>query len=347
MRGHHGTAISHIEGGVKIISELHPSTKPTEIWSISTIPYAEPSILNPIFIRLDRQASEISAGRKRLLLDQVLDDKASGYHEDIPLIFTSLEQARNSLDHIRTFAMRFIKSAMSQPSSSDLVRRALTLEIVKSLSFIRLQQWSTALKSFIQNYADFDVTGREAIHVLKMHRIVMGVVMGIDEDQSFANETVWDQYESQFESIVSHATSIIELNIESCAKDGRKRSTFHLDSGISFPLFFVASKCRDGAVRRKSIELLRAVDRQEGILNSFLTAIVAERLVSIEEEGLAGEEGFLRAIEVPRENRLGGIEIRWATDRRVQLSYSRMGRRMIGGDGYEGGNVVVEEWLEW
>lgn len=68
--------------------------------------------------------------------------------------------------------------------------------------------------------------------------------------------------------------------------------------------------------------------------------------MSIEEEGLVGREGFLRASEVPRESRLGGAEIRWATDRRVHLSYSRMGRIMIGGNGYEGGNAVVEKFLE-
>jgi hypothetical protein len=243
--------------------------------------------------------------------------------------------------------MRFIKSAKSQPSFSDPVKRALTLKVLKSLTSIRVQQWSTAFNSFIQNNADFDVAGQEAIHVLKMHRINTGVVMEIDEEQSFADETVWDQYKPQFESIVSHATSIIELQIKSCEKEGCKRSTFYLDSGISFPLFFVASKCRDGALRRKSIELLRAVDRQEGVLNSLLTAKIAERLVSIEEEGLVSGEGFLRASDVPRENRLGGTEIRWATDRRAHLTCSRRGRRQIGGDGYEGGNVVVEEWLEW
>lgn len=98
--------------------------------------------------------------------------------------------------------MRFIKSAMSQPSFSNPVKKALTLEVLKSFSFIRLQQWSIAFKSFIQNNADFDIVGQEAIHVLKMHRIVVGVVMGVDEERSFADETVWDQYKSQFESIV-------------------------------------------------------------------------------------------------------------------------------------------------
>lgn len=347
MRGHLAAAISHIEGGVKIICELQPGTKRAEAWSISTIPYAEPSILNPIFIRLDRQTSEMSSWRKRLLLDQILDDKASGYHEDIPLIFTSLEQARNSQDHIRTSAMRLVKSAASQPSFSDPAKRALTLEALKSLNLVRLQQWSTAFNSFIQNNADFDVAGQVAIHVLQMYHIRTCVVMGVDEDRSFADGTVWDQYEPQFESIVSHAASINELQIRCCEKEGRRQSTFSLDAGVGFPLFFVASASRDGALRRRAIELLRAVDRQEGVMNSLLAARILERFVSIEEEGLVGRSGFLRSSEVPRENRLAGMKAEWVTDRRMHLSYTRMGRRMIGGDGVEGGDVVVEEWIEW
>ncbi|KUJ21348.1 uncharacterized protein LY89DRAFT_778907 [Mollisia scopiformis] len=347
MREHHGTAISHIESGVKIISSLQSGVESTDTWSLSRSPYAEPSILNPIFIRLDRQVSEITFRRKRQLLDHVLDDKVSGYHTNIPMTFTSLEQARNSLDHIRTLSVRFMKKAMPDPSFRDPAKKALTLDVLKTSSFIRLQQWSTAFNSFIRYHGDFDTTGQEAVHVLKMHRIFMGIVMGVDEERSFADETVWDQYKPQYEAIVAHATSVIELKTRDCETEGRKRATFNLDSGINFPLIFVASKCRDGAIRRKAIQLLRTMDRYEGIWNSILSARVAERLISIEEKGLVGEEEFLKASEIPNENRLGGAETRWMTDRRVQMIYTRKGRMIIGGDSYQGGNVVMEELLEW
>jgi hypothetical protein len=81
--------------------------------------------------------------------------------------------------------------------------------------------------------------------------------------------------------MASHATSIIKLHIGPYKKEGRKPSTFSLNSGINFPLFFVASKRRDGAIRRKQIKLLRALDRQEGVYNSLLMALLLDRLVSI------------------------------------------------------------------
>jgi hypothetical protein len=347
MRGHHLTALSHIEGGIKIISELQPSNKSKDAWSISDTPYVAPSVLNPIFIRLDRQASEVVYGRKRVLLYQMLDDKASGYHEDVPAIFTSLEQARNSLDHFRTFAMRFIESAASQPSFADADKRAHTLHVLKTLSSIRLQQWSAAFNAFISTIAPSDKVGQAAIHVLKMHRIVTGVVTTIDEERSFTDETVWDQYKPQFARIISHAASIVELQLESQKQEGNRFSSPSLDSGIGFPLYFVSSKCRDGALRWKAIELLNSVDRQEGLYNSHLVAKVARHLIEVEECGLDREGEFLTAAEVPRENRLGGTEFRLVSDRRVHLTHNRCGKREIGGDGYEGGIVVVEEWLEW
>jgi hypothetical protein len=349
MRGHLSAAVSHVEGGVKIICELQSNnrSKEGETWSVSPLPYVEPSVLNPIFLRLDRQASEILPGRKRLLLDQVLDNKASGYDENIPLAFTSIEQARNSLDHMRTFAMRFVKTAASEPSFFDSKKRSAILQKLKSLNSVKLQQWSAAFFSFIQNNDKFDIAGQVAIHVLEMHRIVMGMVMEIDEDLSFADGTVWDQYEPQFKSILSHAVSVNDLYIKTCEEEGYRQSIFSLDAGVGFPLFFAASSCRDGALRRKAIALLKAVNRQEGMMNSLLAARILERFMSIEEEGLIPRDAFLRASEIPRENRLASMKAEWITDRQVHLSYRRMGRRMIGGDGFEGGDIVVEEWIEW
>lgn len=347
MRGHHRTALSHIEGGVKIISELQPSTIATDRWSVSETPYAAPSVLNPIFIRLDRQASEVLYGRKRLLLNKILDDEASGYHENIPLSFASLDQARNSLDHIRTFSMRFIQAAVSEPAWLDRSKRAHTLQVLKTLTSIRLKQWSTAFDAFSYTMPISDIAGQEAIHVLKMHRLVNGITSTVDEERSFADETVWDQYKPQYERIVSHAISVLNLYPESWEKEQRRWSSLSLDAGIGFPLYFVASKCRDGELRWKAIELLRAVDRQEGLYNTHLVSRIAQHLVEAEERGLNAEGKFLTAEEVPRENRLGGTEIRLVGDKRVHLSHGRYGKRELGGDGYEGGKMVVEEWFEW
>ncbi len=67
----------------------------------------------------------------------------------------------------------------------------------------------------------------------------------------------------------------------------------------------MAVKWRDVGVKRKAIRLLRASRRQEGVLNSLLTAGGAERILEIEEMGLSGRE-VLKAGDIKRDEDSGG-----------------------------------------
>jgi hypothetical protein len=64
LRGHHATAISHINGGIKILSAFHQSAS-SSCSSHSTIsqsgtPYVSTLTLTLIFVHLDTQASPSS-----------------------------------------------------------------------------------------------------------------------------------------------------------------------------------------------------------------------------------------------------------------------------------------------
>jgi hypothetical protein len=112
-------------------------------------------------------------GRKRVLLDQVLDDQDIRVLRRYLLnLEVALEQARNSLGYLRTLAMRFKSSRRHLDRSfSDPAKRVAEARCTRRVCPLsHLQQWSTAFESFIQDKADFDVAGQEAIHVLKMHR---------------------------------------------------------------------------------------------------------------------------------------------------------------------------------
>lgn len=90
------------------------------------------------------------------------------------------------------------------------------------------------------------------------------------------DQTMWDEFLPSFTYIVELASS---LTLASTA-------SFSLDLGIIGPLYEVASRCRDPIIRREAIRLLKRTQRQEGVWNASLTAMVAERVVAIEEEGL-------------------------------------------------------------
>ncbi len=126
--------------------------------------------------------------------------------------------------------------------------------------------------------------------------------------------------------------------------DGTVKRVLCLDAGIVLPLYFVATKCRVRRIRWKAIELLRRAKRQEGLWNSVLTALVAERVIRIEEEGLGSDEEL-----VTRENRVRGVILGLdVEERKAFLSYGkcreRDGRWSVTGTG----DVEwIEEWVHW
>lgn len=75
------------------------------------------------------------------------------------------------------------------------------------------------------------------------------------------------------------------------------------------PLYLTAKRCRHPVTRRKSLGLLRRLNRQEGIWNCALAARAAEEIILLEEGGLLeswseGEPGAEKAADVKRD---GGV----------------------------------------
>jgi hypothetical protein len=61
---------------------------------------------------------------------------------------------------------------------------------------------------------------------------------------------------------------------------------FSFDLGLTPPLYFTASHCRDSIVRRRALAMLRLSHRKQGSWNSEHSAKCAERIIEIEEVGL-------------------------------------------------------------
>ena len=66
------------------------------------------------------------------------------------------------------------------------------------------------------------------------------------------------------------------------------KASFTFDVGTIGPLYVVASKCRDPALRREAIAILRAKPRRECIWDNVVAATFATTIMEIEELGLEG-----------------------------------------------------------
>ncbi len=284
------------------------------------------------------------AGRLRRLSSPSLDDPSNGYQPSIPPSFASLEEARNALDHIRTHGFRIMDSGSFD--KSDPAQVSLMLELVRSVSVIRLRQWNCAFEDFVRGRRergkDRNERGfEEGVNLLKIQKVFMDCNIGVDQRKAVTDECVWDEYTAEFEEIVRLAEAIVtrEGEDEHYGEPGFAKRVLCLDAGITLPLYFVAAKCRDRGIRWRAIEVMRRTERQEGLWNTVLTSKVAERLIRIEEEELVeGEEGV-----VPREKRIRGVEVVFVVDeRRACLNY----RRMIASD-MPVGTDCIEDWVEW
>ena len=94
----------------------------------------------------------------------------------------------------------------------------------------------------------------------------------------------WDRFTARYEHIVELASLIVEPNPDGNTQ--KQRPEFSQDMNTVGPLYAVAHRCRDPVIRRKAVAILYAAPRQEGVWDSMLTARVAEKVISIEEEGL-------------------------------------------------------------
>jgi hypothetical protein len=95
-----------------------------------------------------------------------------------------------------------------------------------------------------------------------------------------SDETIFDQFDSEFDEIVTMATSIVRARNTS-SSDILK---FSLDTGVIHPLYWTAVKCRDIWIRQRAMSLLRSITFQEGVWNAAAQTRIAEVAIAMEQQ---------------------------------------------------------------
>jgi hypothetical protein len=314
MRGHIGSALSHIEYGVKMVSESISQKDKTSI-------YTPLSTLSLLFVRLDAQVSQIVRGNTRRLTSPALDCKEIGYQPDIPPEFFNLEEARNGLDYIWTACVRSIQGVPSGDwglIGLEGPRKGLSfsLDLIKNSCVMRLNQWSTAFAAFLQQHdGPFSAVDKRTIHTLEMHRIVTRVILTADYIRAQHDETVWDDFIPEFEGLLRHAKAFMDL----LGDDETPPFTLSLDTGIILPLSSLIHKCRVSSIRHDALSILRSRYWQEGLASSKMSAVIGSRVVEIEESASPNPQ---TCEDIPHWARLTGLGIVFdEMEKRANIEY--------------------------
>lgn len=232
-----------------------------------------------------------------------------GFCPDIPKAFSSLEEARNSLDYHWNLCQRRAvdfeyRDGCSPGRELEMYQDAWDLQREHYRATTR--KWSNAFQSFFDsNVAMMDTRALQGARVLKITSLVATIHLDVSVFSLRHSQTSWDELMPKYEELLDLATAVVDA--QKAADHGHTwKPIFQVDHGIIGALFSVARRCRDPFLRRRAIALLYSTPVQEGVWDSILTARVAERMMHLEEKGL-GEVKC--AAQVPDQARISDVEV--------------------------------------
>lgn len=242
-----------------------------------------------------------------------------GFGPDIPKSFSSLEEARNSLDFQWNGCLRVQEAEATTESRLEMTERF----------FGKFQSWSAAFHAFLkQSGSKLSSRDLKGAAVLSLSRRYAAMHFDRNSMAFSTDQTGWDQYGAEHEGMVSLAATILEASDNTTGASSGCAPSFSLDMHIIAPLYCVAHRCRDPVIRRKAISLLYATPRQEGIWNSILTARVAQRLMEIEEAGLGRIQS---CSDVPEWARITGVNVQFDLEEcQATIEYGYQGKDLRG-----------------
>ncbi|KAL8796586.1 MAG: hypothetical protein Q9182_007331 [Xanthomendoza sp. 2 TL-2023] len=311
LRGHHGSALSHIHSGSQILTQVNEQEGDRDHVVGAQRLCVPLETLDVIFTRLDHQKVDSNA--------------RPGFHPHVPAIFSSLEEARNSLEYQWNLCL---KKAVDFEHLHNFKEGTESQEHRDSYETDRIhfravfEQWMAAFQSFLEkNVATLNSKSLQGAMVLKLNARLAAMHLEISTFRLLHDLMCWDDIMPVYEEFIDLAAAVIEGQ-KASNESFHQKPVFQLDHSIIPPLFSVGHKCRDPFLRRKAISMLYSAPRQEGAWDSILTARVCERIMNLEEEGL-GEVKC--ASDVPDWKRISDIQVTFDLQaRRGFIIYSRL-----------------------
>ncbi|KAL4869621.1 hypothetical protein BDV12DRAFT_167706 [Aspergillus spectabilis] len=271
LRGNKKDALDHIEAGLRII---HKHEQTCSLTSRSNELYQE---LRDLFIRLNLQASFMG----RLMIPLKLTPSAT---IRAGLIFTTLSEARSSLDQIMTKALLFIRSVGIMREARDPETQ---FELESEQGDIRqeLLAWRYSFDILLAKLGEkIQPSNYCASLLLQIYyhtaHFWLLTVLARDEDH-------FDNFIPEFEAVTSHAEEITRTLNSPAFKVSRQDSAFSLEGELIAPLYYAACKCRHPLIRRRAINVLSHYSKREGMWDARLYCAIAELVVKVEESQCA------------------------------------------------------------
>ncbi|KAJ9292697.1 transcriptional regulator family: Fungal Specific TF [Paecilomyces variotii] len=264
IRGNFSQALNHVEAGLNIITDLKRRG----------ILDAVDKELVELFVRLNIQKSLFGRPLITLNAPKPIQDSSSCCRAS----FSTIPEARVLLDSLTERALKFIRLTKSGQDCS-----MTTTELLGEQAHITtaLDDWSRQFENLTKKSKRTKQSDSRGPLILKMQYLVARIWL---KTCLSPDEMVFDNHISDFEEIISNASTFMNEATNSQNKKDESYDTFCGDMGIIPPLYYTAVKCREPILRRKAIDLISNYNRREGMWDGIMYAKVAEFVVAREEE---------------------------------------------------------------
>jgi hypothetical protein len=239
--------------------------------------------VGPVLNRLLVQASTFADSR--IHAEQHIRYSARPFAPVVPQRFVSFTEAKEALDEF----MMWMFYSVNHPEPQSVPRVRAMLEQT-------LKTWLQAFNHLLPcTEANLEPPDLRAARFMQMYYHVSFIII----DAYLADdELVFDKHVQRFGKIVDMSQGTFSTD---AGKDEQHKVSFNFDFGVTPPLYFTASHCRDPLIRRRALALIRLSHRKQGCWNSEHSAKCAEQIIKIEEASL----GLVKSCEdVPEEVRI-------------------------------------------
>ena len=318
----------HIYSGLKILEDWKASKRQIAIAAGSTEDLIRNQI-DPIFARLEAQTTvyRSTAGVRHSFYSE--NPVRLQSVPSIPLSFKDLFWARDSFDDVMQWMFHILGMKHHDVPKSSAIREIRTL----------LDTWHLVFEAYTASLADHDRLQRRTASALEIHYRVLSIMLEIPSTKP---ESTYDACLNEFKEILKQCEDIIKYRDVAPTNDWaeyeNRMSLFEFEFGMIPPLFVIACHCRDPAIRRKAIRLMRYLHRTEGAWDSCGAGKLAEGIMEIEERGLTVIESCESVTENSR-IRATNADIDPAHPSSVVLTFSH--------SPYDGIEKDLISWASW
>lgn len=275
-----GLALKHISGGTKLLMEW---THDAQAGDDEGGMYLDRRVLLPIFLALDSHAVQMRT------LDSIGFASMPPINERIriPESFSTADEANLALSSIFNRMGRW--ALWIEPCCVEGKRpTAMWMAAEERKLQAGLASWDAA---FV--FKPEALRRHAAGMLLRVQRTVIQIFF--DKARAGPSECAFDESLPLFQKGIEEAEMYTELTAQMDQQHDqsqRSRRVFTTAMDIVMALFVMTTRCRDAKLRRRALAMLKTCNRTEGIWDSQMCSIVAERFIQLEESA-ALPDGFI------------------------------------------------------